>query len=69
MGVPKTAEKRAGVLRAAIDKHNRLYFEEAKPEISDFEFDQLVKELQELEDKSPDLQTPDSPTRRDGGAP
>lgn len=69
MSKSASLEKRAAELRALIEKHNRLYFEEARPEISDYEFDQLFKELQELEVEHPELQTPDSPTLRVGGAP
>lgn len=61
--------KRIASLRREIDRHNRLYYVHAKPEISDFEFDRLLDELKSLEDKHPDLVTPDSPTRRVGGAP
>lgn len=56
-------------LRAEIERHTRLYYVEAKPEISDGEFDQLVKRLQELEAEHPELDTPDSPTHKVGGAP
>jgi DNA ligase (NAD+) len=56
-------------LRAEIDRHNRLYYVEAAPEISDREFDRLMKRLEELEAAHPDLITPDSPSQRVGGAP
>lgn len=69
MSATESLKKRASKLRALIDKHNRLYFQEAKPKISDYEFDQLMKELQEIEAEHPELQTPDSPTLRVGGAP
>lgn len=61
--------KRASWLREEIEKHNRLYYQEAMPEISDKEYDKLLKELVDLEKKHPDLATPDSPTQRVGGAP
>ncbi|MEX2213737.1 MAG: NAD-dependent DNA ligase LigA, partial [Phycisphaeraceae bacterium] len=61
--------KRLAFLRDELNKHNRLYYVEAKPTISDFEFDKLLKELQELEAKHPDLVTPDSPSQRVGGEP
>lgn len=61
--------KRASWLREEIEKHNRLYYQEAMPEISDKEYDKLLKELVDLEKKHPDLTTPDSPTQRVGGAP
>lgn len=60
---------RAEELRRLIDHHNHLYYTEAKPEISDREFDKLLEELKEIEAKHPELQTPDSPTQRVGGAP
>lgn len=63
------AEKAIQKLRKEIEHHNRLYYEHAKPEISDFEFDQLLQSLIALEKKYPDLQTPDSPSQRVGGAP
>lgn len=56
-------------LRNELDRHNRLYYTDAKPEISDFEFDTMLRQLQELEEKHPDYFDPDSPTRRVGGAP
>lgn len=63
------AASRAAALSAELHRHNRLYYAEAKPEISDQQFDALLKELQEIEAKFPDLLTPDSPTQRVGGAP
>ena len=63
------ARKRAEFLRAELERHNRLYYVEAQPEISDREFDRLLRELQDLEAAHPDLATPDSPTRRVGGEP
>lgn len=63
------AKKRAEFLRAELERHNRLYYVEAKPEISDREFDRLMRELQDLEAAHPELATPDSPTQRVGGAP
>jgi len=60
--------KRAEWLREEIEKHNRLYYVEAKPEISDREFDKLLRELQEIEQSHPELQDPNSPTQRVGGA-
>src|SRR6478752_3080697 len=60
---------RAAELRCEIDRHNRLYYLEAKPEISDREFDRLLDELRAIESAHPDLVTPDSPTQRVGGEP
>ncbi len=63
------AKKRAEELRRLINHHNYLYYVEAKPEISDREFDKLLEELKHLEEKHPEFITPDSPTRRVGGEP
>ena len=64
-----TPADRAASLRAEIERHNRLYYTDAKPEISDQQFDALLRELQEIEAAHPELITPDSPTQRVGGAP
>ena len=64
-----SAAKRAAHLRAEIEHHNELYYQKAKPEISDQQFDALLRELQDLEQAHPELITPDSPTQRVGGAP
>jgi DNA ligase (NAD+) len=56
-------------LRAEIERHNRLYYVEAMPEISDEQFDNLLKELEALEARHPELDDPNSPTRRVGGQP
>ncbi len=63
------ARRRAEFLRAELERHNRLYYVEARPEISDREFDRLLRELQELEAAHPELAAPDSPTQRVGGEP
>jgi DNA ligase (NAD+) len=55
-------------LRKALERHNRLYYDGA-PEISDFDFDQMLRRLQELESAHPDLFDPNSPSQRVGGAP
>jgi len=60
---------RADELRAEIRRHERLYHVEARPEITDAEFDTLVRELKAIEAAHPELVTPDSPTQRVGGAP
>lgn len=62
-------EKRARQLRAAIERHNRLYYVEDAPEITDAEYDVLFRELQALEAEHPELRSADSPTQRVGGAP
>ena len=66
--VPASAHKRCVELRAEVERHSYLYYGQAAPEISDVAFDALMRELAELEAKYPSLATPDSPTRRVGGA-
>lgn len=61
--------KRVLELRELIRYHDRKYYVEDSPEISDYEYDMLMKELQELERRYPELITPDSPTQRVGGEP
>ncbi len=56
-------------LRQEIRRHNRLYYVEAKTEITDVEFDKLLRRLQELEQQYPLLDSPDSPTHQVGGEP
>src|SRR5215211_5198770 len=62
-------KERAAQLRQQLDYHNRKYYVDAAPEISDREFDRLLEELQKIEAAHPELVTPDSPTQRVGGAP
>jgi DNA ligase (NAD+) len=61
--------ERVAALRAEIERHNRLYYVEDAPEVSDAEYDRLFRELQALEAEHPELATQDSPTQRVGGAP
>jgi DNA ligase (NAD+) len=63
------ARDRLAHLRREIRRHERLYYVEARPEISDRKFDLLVKELERLEAEHPELIVPDSPTQRVGGQP
>lgn len=63
------AAERIAALRRQIERHNYLYYVDAKPEISDREFDKLLEELKKLESEHPELITPDSPTQRVGGQP
>jgi len=56
-------------LRAQLHRHNRLYYVENNPEISDAEYDALMRRLIDLEKKHPQLVIPDSPTQRVGGEP
>ncbi len=66
-----TADAKARIeeLRREIRRHEHLYYVLARPEISDYAFDQLMTELRRLEDANPSLIRPDSPTQRVGGAP
>jgi DNA ligase (NAD+) len=64
-----TPESRARKLRETIERHNRLYYLEDAPEITDAEYDALFRELQQLEEQHPQLRSADSPTQRVGGAP
>ena len=63
------ASERIEFLRKEIRFHDRKYYVENNPEISDYEYDQLLKELEALEKQYPDFVTPDSPTQRVGGEP
>src|SRR3954471_23395150 len=63
----KQSAKQIAQLRREIEEHNRRYYEEAAPTISDREYDELYRELGELEEKFPDLAAADSPTQRVGG--
>ena len=63
------AKKRVGELRAVIEKNNRLYYDQDAPELEDFEYDALTRELKELEAQYPELVTPASPTQHVGGTP
>ena len=62
-----SAAKRIAALRDQIRHHDRKYYVEARPEISDREYDRLLEELRALEEQHPDLVTRDSPTQRVGG--
>jgi len=63
------AQKRHAQLAAEIRRHDHAYYVEGRQLITDREYDQLFKELQELEKQFPHLTTPESPTQRVGGAP
>ncbi len=56
-------------LRAEIRRHDVLYYTDAKPEISDLDYDRLMQRLKELESAHPELMSPDSPTQKVGGQP
>lgn len=59
--------KRIAELRKALAHHNRRYYEEAAPEITDAEYDRLMRELRDLEGENPALFSDDSPTQKVGG--
>lgn len=65
----KNIKKIIEKLREEIRRHDYLYYVETQPEISDFEYDVLLKKLKQLEEKYPEFITSDSPTQRVGGAP
>ena len=64
----EAAEKRIQELRDLVRYHSRLYYELDNPELDDYEYYLLYHELLDLEEKYPDLKTPDSPTQKVGGA-
>ncbi len=68
-GAPESARRRVEVLREEIRRHERLYYVENRPEITDAEFDRLMRELADLEAEYPELASPDSPSGRVGGEP
>src|SRR3954471_14770014 len=65
----KQSAKQIAQLRREIEEHNRRYYEETAPTISDREYDKLYQELVDLEQKFPQFATEESPTRRVGGKP
>jgi DNA ligase (NAD+) len=65
----ESARRRVETLREELRRHERLYYVENRPEVTDAEFDRLMQELQELEAAHPELTSADSPSRRVGGAP
>ncbi len=67
--IQPNVEKRIAELSAELEHHNTLYYQQAKPEITDAEYDSLIGELKQLEREYPEFVKPDSPTQRVGGAP
>ena len=65
----RAAQQRIADLRAEVAEHNRRYYEEAAPTISDREYDKLYRELTDLEAQFPQFASPDSPTQKVGGTP
>src|SRR5438874_1330638 len=69
MATKQTLADRISELRNQIRDHEYRYYVLAEPIISDYEFDQLMRQLAKLEQEHPELVTPDSPTQRVGGEP
>jgi DNA ligase (NAD+) len=69
MGDTDKVKRRIAELRETINHHNYRYYVLDSPEISDAEYDELMKELRQLETEHPELVTPDSPTQRIGAPP
>lgn len=67
--ISKATRERVTQLREEINRHNYLYYVLDQPEIPDAEYDRLVRELETLEERHPELITPDSPTQRVGAKP
>lgn len=67
MSIPAPDQERADALRELLHHHAHRYYVLDEPEIPDAEYDKLFRELQQLEEKYPQLRTPDSPTQRVGG--
>jgi len=61
------AKERIRFLTDQLNRHNYLYYVLSKPEITDYQFDHLLKELEELEEQHPEFSAPESPTHRVGG--
>ena len=60
------ARKRAEELRVIIEKNNRLYYDQDAPELEDFEYDAMTRELKAIEKEYPELVTANSPTQHVG---
>ena len=67
MPAPANPQEKIEKLRLEIQEHDRRYYGEARPAISDADYDALFRELRALEEQHPELVTPDSPTQRVGG--
>ena len=62
-------KKQINYLKSVIQEHDHNYYVLDEPQISDHEYDQLLRELKDIEDSHPELITSDSPTQRVGGSP
>ena len=69
MTIPQTVLKQVEQLRKEIDEHNYLYYVLDEPEVTDAEYDRLMRELQQLENQYPEVVTAESPTQRVGAKP
>ena len=69
MEIPRDVQRRCAELHQRIEHHNYLYYVLDSPEIPDAEYDRLLRELEELESRYPQLVIPDSPTQRVGAEP
>ncbi|MDB4743090.1 NAD-dependent DNA ligase LigA [Planctomicrobium sp.] len=65
----QSIEAKIEALRDEINRHNRLYYVESTIEISDLEYDRLLKQLEQLEKEHPEFDSPESPTHKVGGEP
>jgi DNA ligase (NAD+) len=68
-GAPEAARARVETLSRELERHDRLYYQDDAPELSDADYDQLRRELLELEARYPELRRADSPTQRIGATP
>ncbi|MEU1533486.1 NAD-dependent DNA ligase LigA [Streptomyces fagopyri] len=66
--LPAEARERHALLAEQIEEHRFRYYVKDQPVVSDTEFDQLLRSLEELEERYPELRTPDSPTQKVAGA-
>lgn len=64
----ENARERVDFLRAEIERHSHLYYDQDSPEISDYEYDMMFEELKEIENEFPTLDIPSSPTHKVGGS-
>ena len=62
------AKIRVKELTKTLEYHNNLYYNQDSPEISDFEYDKMLRELENLEEEFPSLKKADSPTNKVGGS-
>ena len=68
IGSRQDIKSRMDDLTLALRRHNELYYDKNAPEISDYQYDRMLQDLQKLEEQNPDLVHENSPTRRVGGS-